>query len=335
MSNEVKYRWIPKEGINLDAINRMKSHFQKPLEPMGEAWFMSEQRLMYFELMEQLHEEIPIRFLSKVLTEISTGTSCFGHRNEWDEWFKYLLPYSILRSHEKVSNELLIQDIVTAFMSVYWTGIPDEYPEFRDDVINSLSVGLMVNNLWTDFYDETTKKEYSKFAFEAYVAKSGRLCIDWNVGNANSNLSAAMFFCLKYLKPNEIFSWLHSCIQIYDPYWKGALTVWLLGIYDLLHEPIIVPSHIEWTMPKLAWSWSHVLGSDVGSIDAKYPPMNEFNDNKDFLPSENIRAFREAINRYITEELIVEWADLFSRDPFLAEGTYSVLDSLVEKLESV
>jgi len=336
MSSKLEYQWIPRKEIDLYSVERMKSHFQKPSEPMGESWFMSEERRMYYELMEYPVEEISIKLLSKILTEISLGISCFGHRTEWDEWFKYLLPYLILRSHEEIGyKEFLIQDVVTAFMSVYWIEIFDEYVGFRDDVINSLSISLMINDLWTDFYDENAEKWYPKFTFQADVARNGKLCMNWGVGNANNNLSAIMFFCLKYLKPNEIFSWLHSCIQICDPFWKGNLMIWLLGIYDLLHEPIIVPSQIEVTMPKLTWSWSHVLGSDTGSIDVKYPPMDGYNDNKDFLPSKNVRAFREAISQYITGELIVEWADLFSRDPFLAEGTYSIPERLLEKLESV
>jgi hypothetical protein len=312
----------------------MQAYFHQPLEPMGEAWFMGEQRRMFHELIQQPIEEVSIKVLSKALTEISSGICCFGHRDEWTQWFKYLLPYSIARSHELASYQtLLLQDIATAFMSIYWEGIPEEYPEFRNDVINSLSVGLMVADLWIDHQDEFASNSYPKFHFQKWRNKHGVLRMDWNAEQANSNLSSMMFFCLKYLTPSDIPTWLHSCIMIHDPYWRGALLVWLLGVYDLLSKPIIVPSDVEKTIPKVVWHCSHSLGSVAGSIDAKYPPMEEYNDNKDFLPFENIKTFREVVRCWVTDELILDWTEVFSCDPFLEESTYNVPERLFEKIQ--
>lgn len=333
MASKPEYQWIPKQGIALDALGRMQVHFHKPLEPMGEAWFMSEQRRMFHELMEQPIEQVPVKVLSKALTEISSGICCFGHRDEWDQWFKYLLPYSIARCHEFVSYEtLLIQDIATAFMSVYWEGISEDYPEFRKDVISSLSVGLMVSNLWIDYQDELTGSSYPKFNFQIWRNKNGTLRMDWNAREANCILSSMMFFCLKYLEPTEISTWIRSCISIYDPYWKGALSVWLLGACDLLCKSIIAPSDVEKAIPQVIWQGSRMLGSSAGSVDAKYPPMEEYNDNIYFLPQVNIMALREEVNRLMTPELILDWAGLFSRDPFLWESTYNVPESLLTKV---
>jgi hypothetical protein len=333
MSSKSEYRWIPRKGIALDAIGRMQAHFHQPSEPMGEAWFMSEQRRMFHELIEQPIEEVSIKVLSKALTEISSGICCFGRRDEWIQWFKYLLPYSIARSHELANyRTLLLQDVATAFMSVYWEGIPEEYPEFRNDVINSLSVGLTVANLWTDRQDELAKNSYPEFHFQLWRSKRGILSMDWNAEEANSDLSSMMFFCLKYLMPSDMSTWLHSCIIIHDPYWRGALLVWLLGVYDLLFKPAIVPSDVEKTIPKLVWHGSNILGSVAGSIDAKYPPMKGYNDNKDFLPCKNITAFREEVHCWITNELISDWSEAFSHDPFLLEITYNVPERLLAKM---
>ncbi|MBW4580572.1 MAG: hypothetical protein KME42_13495 [Tildeniella nuda ZEHNDER 1965/U140] len=334
MASKPEYRWIPKQEIALDSLGRMQAHFHKPLEPMGEAWFMSEKRRMFHELMEQPIEQVPVKILSKALTEISSGTCCFGHRDEWDQWFKYLLPYSIARCHELVSYDetLLIQDIAAAFMCIYWKGIPEEYPEFREDVICSLSVSLMVSDLWIDYQDELTKSSYPKFNFQIWRNKNDTLRMDWNARKANCNLSSMMFFCLKYLEPKEIYTWIHSCISIYDPYWRGALSVWLLGASDLLCKSIIVPSDVDRAIPQVIWQGSRMLGSIAGSVDAKYPPMEEHNDNIYFLPQEKTVALREEVNRLITPELILDWAELFSHDPFLLESTYSVPESLLEKV---
>ncbi len=64
-----------------------------------------------------------------------------------------------------------------------------------------------------------------------------------------------------------------------------------------------------------------------------YPPMEEYNDNKDFLPCENVRKFREEVSRLMTDQLILEWAELFSNNPFLLESTYSVPERLFAKIE--
>ncbi|MBD2092968.1 hypothetical protein H6F67_24275 [Microcoleus sp. FACHB-1515] len=334
MSKQSEYRWMPKRGVDLEAVSRMRAHFRKPLEPMGEAWFMGEQRRMFHELMEQPIEEVSVKILSKALTEISSGIFCFGHRDEWDGWFKYLLPDLIVRSHEMADySALLLQDVVRAFINVYWKGIPQEYAEFREDVINSLSMCLMSADLWFSYEDEKTKDFYSKFKFQIWTNKRGIRKMNWDAGRADCNLSAMMFFCLKYLKPQEISSWLHSCISIRDPYWRGALMVWLLGIYDLLHEFVITPSQIEEAIPAI-WQKSRGLGSGAGSLEASYVLIEKYNDNKEFLPSENIRMFREAVDRWITKELILDWKKLFSLDSFLLESTYNVPECLLAKIES-
>jgi len=68
----------------------MRAHFGKPTQPMGEAWFMSSKRKVYAELQEVPVEKIPQELLRECLFEIASGIKCFGHRDEWDEWFKYL-----------------------------------------------------------------------------------------------------------------------------------------------------------------------------------------------------------------------------------------------------
>ncbi len=218
-------------------------------------------------------------------------------------------------------------------MSVYWNGISEEYKGFRADVINSLSLCLVNDNLWFDYFDEKTKTVYPRANFlDTYKDGKDQLRLDWNSGKSNESLSALMVFCLKYLNPEEISSWIKSLFSIGDIYWKGALMVWLLGAYDILKQPIIVPSMIEKANPLLDWENFHTLGSSYGSVNAKYPPAEEFNDNKDFIPTENAKCFLEEINKYLTDDLILEWAESFGQDKFVAESTYNVPELLMEKL---
>ena len=38
----------------------------------------------------------------------------------------------------------------------------------------------------------------------------------WNAGEADANVSAAIFFCLKYLRKDEVADWVDSITQISD-----------------------------------------------------------------------------------------------------------------------
>lgn len=337
MSNKPAYQWIPRKGFSLDAIERMRKHFNKPENPMGEAWFIGKKRRLYTELNNKIFiKKIKPVDLSAILFEISSGTNSFGHREEWNEWFKYLLPDLIIRSQDfKYFSTMLVQDVITAFISIYWKGIVEEYEGFRNDVINSLSLCLMNDNLWFDYNDEKTQVTSPRPIFlDCHKDGKEQLRLDWNAGQADENFSAMMFFCLKYFKPEEIISWLKSVFLIQDIYWKGAFMIWLLGAYDILQEPIIVPSKIEKGMPKISWMSSHLLCSRYGSIDVEHPPHQDFNDNKDFLPSENIKVFFEEIHKQITDEVILDWAESFADDKLVAESTFNVPKLLSEKLSN-
>lgn len=304
---------------------------------MGEAWFIGKKRRLYPELNKTNPlEKIKAIDLSAILFEISSGTKCFGHREEWDEWFKYLLADLILHSQNfKYFKTMLVQDVITAFMSIYWNGIPEEYEGFREDVINSLSLCLMNDDLWFSYTDEKTQLINSRAIFlDTFKDGRGDLKLGWNAEKADENLSAMMFFCLKYLHPEEIITWSESLFSISDSYWRGALMVWLLGAFDILQEPIVVPSQVENAIPEITWMSSHLLGSSYGSIDAENPPAREFNDNKDFLPSENTKVFLQVIRQRMTTEVFLEWAEQFSEDKYVANSTFKVPELLMEKLSA-
>ena len=332
MHNKPIYEWIPGKGISLEAIERMRNHFRKPQRAMGEAWFNTKERRIYTELVDQPFENIKNSDLCiDILFEISSGTKSFGHRDEWDEWFKFLLPSVILRCNDFLYfKSMVAPHVISAFMSVYWTGIVEEYEGFRNDVMNSLSIWLMNRELWFDF-SQAGRTFPRTHVLDKYEDGAGNLRLDWHAGHSDENLSASMFFCLKYLYSDEIPSWVKSLFAFEDPYWKGALVIWLLGSYDLLNDPVAVPSRVEKSKPDVSWDESHCLGSTYGSIDAKYPPSHEYNDNRDFLPPDNTKVFLEEIRKYVTVDLIYEWSELFEKHAFVRESTHRVPDDLLEK----
>jgi hypothetical protein len=91
--------WIPGDGIDTAALARMRSHFPKPKEPMGEAWFMCDDRRMYTELLGDL-DALDARTLKEPLAEIAGGTGSFGPHREWQVWFHHLLGATLPRCHE-------------------------------------------------------------------------------------------------------------------------------------------------------------------------------------------------------------------------------------------
>jgi hypothetical protein len=137
---------------------------------------------------------------------------------------------------------------------------------------------------------------------------------------------------MKYLHPEEIETWVDSLISIKDVYWRGALMVWLLSAWDALNEPLISPRSVGEGDAEIDWDNSHILwNSDEWAIKGD-PKYEGFNFNEDFIPAENSRIFLSEIRKQITEDVIVEWADSFSRRATLEQSTFGVPDRLLKKL---
>jgi hypothetical protein len=288
---------------------------------MGEAWFMGESRKMHTELeLPNAVKELDVLDLWRILFEISSGTSCFGHLDEWDDWFKYMLPDLIERSGEThYFDTNVLQYVVTAFMSVYWDGIDDHYEGFRDDVMATLPRTMMHKVFWSD------EAEGSRPLFlDVQEDGVGRLKLFWDAETSNPSVSASIFFCLKYLRVEELPAWIDSLLAIEHPLWQGNLTVWFLGAFDLLKHGTILPDEVDKARPKLTWEDSLVLGSKHTTP--------EFNDNGRFLPDENVRVFFSAMKAYYSDEKLLDLAERFSQDEFIAMSTYGIPERLQAKL---
>lgn len=308
-------------------------NFPRPAAPMGEAWFQSDARVMFTELLERPIAEVSIELLENVLWEISSGISSFGHRREWHDWFKHLLPHLIPRSSQTYAFHALIESTATAFMNVFWNGITEEYPGFGADVIDSLGQSLMEPDVWVESSNNQLNVPRTYPIFLAREDDDGAIApLFWHAGESNNRLSCMMFFCLKYLPASQIPGWVSSVMAIENPYWKGALAVWLLGAQDLLGDKIARVSKIEKTNPSVKWNNWHVLRSRYGSIDAEEPPCAEFNDNKDFLPAENNVLFLMEIKRQLTPEVLIQWTDAIATEPNLGDALLNTTDLLFDRL---
>lgn len=318
MSTNEIILWIPGRGISTDALERMRERFKQPDELMGEAWFIGGERRVFPELADRkkLFSIKPWE-LATILFEISSGTSSFGPMDEWNEWFKFLLPDLTLRSVEdQYFNTLLAQEVATDFMAVFWDGIPDEYPEFRTDVMRSLFQVLMDSALWNNgmpiFLDQ-------------YENGRDETVLGWGQGRADENVSAMMMFGLKYLEAREIAPWLRSIIAIDDIHWRGNFLVWLESAYDVLSTDYIDPSTFGDLVPDISWDHSHVLNPD------RFFEQGE----KPFLPKGNRVEFIKEIRELMTDGLLIDWAASFAADALVEQSTWNVPELLMAKFAAI
>lgn len=280
---------------------------------MGEAWFMSTERFLYNELMGQDPGKLSTDYLKRVLWEIASGTKCFGHLEEWDDWFQFLLPSLIERSHE---GWHFLENTMTAFFNVFDNGITEIYDGFRDDVIKSLSLCLMRSEQWLDWVDEVTRLKTRRPRFLV----DGDKPHGWNCREASGEVSVSLFFCLKYLRPEEITAWVKSLVAINDPFWQAHFLVWMVGFDDFMKQPPAIKRRIERATPKIKW-WDGFLNEPTS-------------DKKGFLPEANVRAFLDNIHLEISAEVLFQWADSFSQRPSLQETLWDIPDIYFDKFIS-
>ena len=253
------FRWIPGLGPDPLALDRMMREFPRPGRPMGEAWFMSDERQMYPELLGGL-ATLSDDEIATALTEIATGTSSFGALSEWTEWFHYLLPRLIERRWMPTilpRPELL----VTAFMAQHPRSTGElPYARFRADALATLGRLIMMPGYWpggaVDIRDALGK----------WTGPNG--VAGWyRVGGL---LSASLVFCLKYLPREEIEGWFGSVLAIPDPHWRVQIVTWMVGAHPLLSGEIDQPSRFpEQGAFRVGWDWSHILDGHFSGDDTE------------------------------------------------------------------
>ena len=294
---------------------------------------MGRKREIYTRLMTKPIRESRVKYLMDALREISSGTHSFGHQDEWDQWFRYLLPELVLRGHETYAFDRLLEHTITAFMQVYWETLDVEYPGFRQDALDSVPISLMGPELWSA--NPETPKDATK-STPAFLLQehNGRLFIEWwGLQRARPDLSAALFFCLKYLPSAKMRSWVDSLLSIEHPHWKAAFLVWLAGAQPLLTADTPIPSMLEST-PSIGWEHSYALGAPMPSPGGKYPPAEGYNENTRFLDSGSTRAFWEEIRTSLGSGLLAKWETELWSDERLSRirGLADMLDRLGQSI---
>lgn len=239
-----KFLWRPGDGFDDRAVERMRAHFLRPSQPMGEAWFMGSERYLYDYLSGDI-ERIPVGDLMKPLEEIVVGTNAFGYHDEWNSWYHYLLAQLIPRSHE-YHVDYLLEYLISGFLTQYPDGVEEEpYNGFKEDVLNTLGKSMMDGVCW----------DGSSIVVGNILCPSNRNPARvWCWWDASGDFSASLLFCLKFLPAERISDWFQSALGIESPHWRAQLIVWLLGADKILRDEIKQPSEFgEGDRPSINW----------------------------------------------------------------------------------
>ena len=293
--------WRPGNGPNIDCIQRMRYHFRRPPEPMGEAWFMGENRRMFDFLLGDI-EVVPLEALREALEEIASGNSSFGPMDEWTVWYRYLLAQLVPR-HAEQSFDSLYQHLVTAFIAVNPRRIDEQYPGFADDAMQTLGRCLMDSSRWLGDRLAISAPE-NPFEGERHTA------FEWSV--ACGDFSAGMFFCAKYLKSDELDTWLDSVFSIRCPLWITQLYSWLLAAHPLLAGSVLELAELDAdSSANVVWFGAHVL---KGDYTGDYGPSRS---SLPLLSANRREAVLASASRHVTEASYFDWLDAIKSYPYL------------------
>lgn len=291
--NHCLFRWEPGHGPDTAALERMRDQFRRPKMPMGEAWFMGDQRRMFDLLLGDL-DGLPLDELTLPLWEIASGNSSFGPRQEWTDWYGYLLAQLVPRHAEQTSDSLY-QNLVAAFIAIHPRGIEDHYPGFAEDAMETLGRCLMDDVRWTG----------SRLAVPAPADPfAGGRNAAWKWDVACGDFSAGMFLCAKYLDIDQLDGWLDSVFAIPCPLWRTQLYMWLLAAHPLLSGQVLTVADLdERESAEAQWSGSLVLKGDYTGNYAGSPT------SVPLLSVERCERVLASVSRNVSVATYFAWLD--------------------------
>lgn len=285
------FLWLPGQGPDDAALSRLHAHFPRPRAPMRGAYVMSGERATFDT------DDNP----RGALFDIASATCSFGEDREWIDWFHYLLADETAFAMRAGALERpLVEALATAFFAIYPEGVTREpYRGFERDALNTFGRAIMGMNCWA----------------EGRIRRGEALCREetqwgtWGWGEPSGDLSASLFFCLKYLAPEEIRPWLASALSIEDRYWRAQLMAFFVGVHDMLRGSLQQPAQLADARPPVAWENSFLLtGVYYGAFDKPPAP---------FLPEEKCEAARDAVTAFFNDEIYLAWLYAIAEDEAL------------------
>lgn len=303
--------WIPGQGPDEKTVRDLAGRFHKPSEPLGEAWFMGETRLMYDDLNAGGIEATSNASLDKYLNELPSAIWCFPRVRQWEAWYAYLTPRVLLAGRFLDGEEppvdishlwdgLIALSVVTAHNS----------PEngvltYEADFAHVLVPLIMHPQFWRGGQFNPRQKT-------AHLA--------WSDG-LEHRFPTSMLLAWRYLAPKAIHPWLCSVLAIESGLWCFQFLVWLRQIepifrhqssaYEVLKEcdiESIWSDSSTWLICMKEPNWESYPPHRV--VDARASLAQER--SWELIPPRNIAALREAIVQEFDEESCVEWMQYFA-----------------------
>lgn len=265
----MNFQWIANQGPDLQAIERMKRHFMKPASEPPEAWFMSKSQRYYAGLLEAVTTVPDLAYIDRYLFEVGAGLKNFDRLEEWVEWFLFLLPYLV----EHILERELLCHTINYFLNLYPHDISEEYSGFREDVLQTIGQAIMSEAIWRE-------RKYN----ERYSGEP---------------LYATVFFCLKYLQPDEVKAWATSIGTIQDELWRASVSKLLRGLKRFLYlvqHPGDVPVPLEAPKKRDMDTLEHrLVVAGINWPDSHGVFARPYSSLPDYLPSPNLVAFWNGI----------------------------------------
>lgn len=301
--------WRPGLGPDEEAVARLRQRTPRPSEPMGEAWFMGDERRRFTALSSTRFAQLDPVERSEILRAIASGIKHFGDDGEWIGWFRYLLPDLVTISHESWAASYWYEPLMTCFITVHWTGIEEQYQGERNDLLRTVGRCIMKPVIWSD---AVTVNPRTAFRLGAY--EGGRTCWD----HVSGDFSASMYFCMKYLAPEELSAWIDSFMEIRADIWRGQLLFWLFRALPPLRRA-------RFTADDLAPSWHDNEG--LGRFGEEPHQRDEL------VSAANRDCFVHDLRARLTPDVLCHWLESIA-EPELdyTLRVQHVIDTVFEQL---
>jgi hypothetical protein len=320
----MSFRWqVPSPLLDESALARMRS-IGEPRKPMVEAWFMGDVTYMTWLQGYPPQELVKNdRKLQYALDEI-LGVIFFpktSARKEWKEWFLYLLPYILVGTQDYIgSGETTMSLIIPILFAIYPdSNIIEEYDGFRHDLV--YTVGMR--------YMHSTSRTFSYDLDPAYPLVTGR----WDDATYSGlqlprlklDFSLSMLFCLKYLRPSELESWVDSLVSIDSAQWQVAILRWCLAFDEFWKRAQDWPEDGE-----ISCFFEHRF-KETKPLKVSNISLMIFESRDAFIPTTNWDTFRAEIARQFTPEKFQAWvANIKQRGIYERDYQSPPLDELGE-----
>lgn len=291
------YRWVPGQGPDRAALQRLRALTRVPKQPMGEAWFMGETRRMYPALMHDDPSRWPREELDSALYELASGPVAFGPLREWSLWFAFLLPRALellgRSGAAALDDDRLLSGLITATF-VHYPDCERVPAHLRRDLLDTLGRAMFAPSLWN-----------------ASGMKEGAFCSPWQRGTRYGDMlypsdafSASCALIAKYLDPERLVDWLDSVMRIADPFWRAGWVVWLAGAAPILVDGAYPNALDSDGSHPAGWLNAHLLDAPSKPIVPGVPPPA-------FVDAQRRRLLQASLRRSLDRGRLRHWgADL-------------------------